>query len=569
MDHPFQDVTWDNVVLATEALVPYILEWRPGLEEDGEAECAVLVLMKRTGGVLLAMPAHFLPEDVIQQGNAGQDDMVFGPSFLARVPASIVEGGVVSPTGMEVEVLVVDCLAQVLNSMRPFGPDEEVVYNFDEDSPFAYPLIDALLPQVVQWAGQSTDVRAGFYTPEEEEEPAETPVRRQRERRAKASPLEDGPKPKRPTTASLAQDMKGLLDSLPLISNQLQLITDRQAALEARLPAATRTSPTALYGALGAPRPATAPSVSSLAKAVQPPPRTLRKEGLGLLASPGSVRPMEVQALEEERQEALQMCAPTSGDAMLAKAVMEQSRALTSLVSQIASAQTDPMSELTGGLSSAGTRGASTRAKLQQELASHRGSFFQSVLQSMSRRMAPTSPATSSTEELLARGVSGIRYLERFGGYGRNRELGQLQFQVMTIFDFLMAENVPAAMDGIALLAVTLEQACLDGGRMELATLLCLQEDPPASIFVNRQLAATSRAKSFAPLADQRWVTCALAFLKEMEVITSKRTELTGGRAASETSFDSTGSAQKSKAKASKKKGKGKGQLEKSEEAEG
>ena len=146
----FQDagVTWDNVVLATEALVPYVLEWRPGSEEDGEAECVVLVLMKRAGGVLLAMPVHFLPEDLISQGNSGQDDMVFGPSFQARVPASILEGGVVSPTGMEVDVLVIDCMAQVLDSMRLFGPEEEVVYNFDEDSPFAFPLADALLPQV-------------------------------------------------------------------------------------------------------------------------------------------------------------------------------------------------------------------------------------------------------------------------------------------------------------------------------------------------------------------------------------------------------------------------------------
>jgi hypothetical protein len=133
--------------------------------------------------------------------------------------------------------------------------------------------------------------------------------------------------------------------------------------------------------------------------------------------------------------------------------------------------------------------------------------------------MAPTSSAALTAEEMLQRGISGVKYLEkyleRFGGYGRTRDLGQLQYQVMMIFDFLMAENIPAAMDGVALLAVTLEQASLDGGRMELATLLCLQEDPPSSIFMQRQLASTSRAKSFAPLADQRWVTCALASSKK------------------------------------------------------
>lgn len=216
-----------------------------------------------------------------------------------------------------------------------------------------------------------------------------------------------------------------------------------------------------------------------------------------------------------------------------------------------------------------GTRGAATRVRLQAELAQHKGSFFQSVMQSMCRRMAPTSSATLTAEEMLQRGISGVRYLERFGGYGRTRDLGQLQYQVMMIFDFLMAENIPAAMDGVALLAVTLEQASLDGGRMELATLLCLQEDPPSSIFMQRQLASTSRAKSFAPLADQRWVTCALAFLKEMEVIAAKRAEMSAGPKGSfETTSEASVAAPKAKPKgAPKRKGKGKG-TDKAEEAE-
>ena len=252
--------------------------------------------------------------------------------------------------------------------------------------------------------------------------------------------------------------------------------------------------------------------------------------------------------------------------------MLAQSKALTTLVAQIASVQSDPMAELAGGASSASTRGASTRARLQMELAQHRGTFFQSVMQNMSRRMSPTSNPNASAEELLQRGVSGVRYLERFGGYGRVRELGQLQFQVMMIFDFLMAENVQAAMDGVALLAVTLEQASLDGGRMELATLLCLQEDAPASIFVNRQLSSTSRAKSFAPLADQRWVTCASAFLKEMEVISAKRSEMNSGqRTFSDGSSDAASAQPSAKAKAKvapKKKGKGKGNQPVSEESE-
>ena len=140
----------------------------------------------------------------------------------------------------------------------------------------------------------------------------------------------------------------------------------------------------------------------------------------------------------------------------------------------------------------------------------------------------------------------------------------------MQIFDYMMAQNFHAAMDGLALLAVTIEQANLDGGRMELATLLCLQEDPPSSIFTTRQLSATSRARAFAPLADQKWVTCALAFLKELEVINAKRSELSSGKG----SWDTTQSPQppkaapKPKAKGGKKKGKGKGENQQEEEGE-
>ena len=219
------------------------------------------------------------------------------------------------------------------------------------------------------------------------------------------------------------------------------------------------------------------------------------------------------------------------------------------------------MTELTMG-STAGARGASGRAKLQAELAQQKGLFFQSVLRSMARRMAPTSSTDLTPQQMLDREISGIKYLERFGGYSRQRELGQLQFQVMTAFDYLMAGQVEAAMDTIALLAVTIEQCNLDGGRMDLATLLCLQEDPPASIFVTRQLSTTSRTRAFAPLADQRWVTVALAFLKEMEVISSKRQELIGGgqKGASETLSEPAQPKPKAKGKPQpKKKGGGKG----------
>ena len=73
---------------------------------------------------------------------------------------------------------------------------------------------------------------------------------------------------------------------------------------------------------------------------------------------------------------------------------------------------------------------------------------------------------------------------------------------------YLMEDNIPAAKDTVALVAATLEQGTLDQGRLEIASLLCLQEDVPAGVFMNRHLAATSRSRSFSPLADQKWIIC-------------------------------------------------------------
>lgn len=152
--------------------------------------------------------------------------------------------------------------------------------------------------------------------------------------------------------------------------------------------------------------------------------------------------------------------------------------------------------------------------------------------------MNPSLPTDTDPAVCFQRGVSGVKYLERFGGYARQRELGMLQFQVMSIFDHLLVDNIGAARDGVALLAVTLEQMAMDNGRMDVAAVLSLQEDVPSSIFTNRQTLSTSRSRAFAPLAEQRWITTTLAYLREMDVITAKRQEFLPGQRPSGASSD-------------------------------
>lgn len=152
-------------------------------------------------------------------------------------------------------------------------------------------------------------------------------------------------------------------------------------------------------------------------------------------AAPAPGKPLELTALEGEGE------VPGSD---LAKAVLAQSQALTALVGQIAQ-QSDPLSDLSSSSTTFSSRGSMGRVKLQQELAAQRGVFFHSVCQNMARRMYPSQSCDLQPMELMQRGVSATRYLERFGGFGKSRDLGQIAWLVAILMDHLQSDNLPAA----------------------------------------------------------------------------------------------------------------------------
>ena len=126
-------------------------------------------------------------------------------------------------------------------------------------------------------------------------------------------------------------------------------------------------------------------------------------------------------------------------------------------------------------------------------------------------------------------GLTMTKYVERFGGYGRARDFGHVVWQVAMIMDHLQMENWQGAKDATALLSVCLEQTALDG-MMDVGLLLSLSEDPPSGVFTNRSLAPLPRGKSFAPLASQAWITVARSYIKELDLISQKRADLTGAK---------------------------------------
>ena len=144
--------------------------------------------------------------------------------------------------------------------------------------------------------------------------------------------------------------------------------------------------------------------------------------------------------------------------------------------------------------------------------------------------MVPAVTASSDPAVLLSQGICLTRYLERFGGYGQTKDLGLIAFQVGMAMDAMQAGKIELCQDHLALLAVSLEQASLDGGRMDLAYQLTWLKEPPAGMFANRSVTTLTRNRPFAPLASQRWMTVVLGYLKEMEVIQNRSLESTKPR---------------------------------------
>ena len=133
-------------------------------------------------------------------------------------------------------------------------------------------------------------------------------------------------------------------------------------------------------------------------------------------------------------------------------------------------------------------------------------------------------------------------------------------WQVALAMDFMQQDNHLAARDTLGLLFVFLEQMALDNGKMDVAVLLALIEDPPQGLFSNRSFTSIARQRAFAATADQKWITVALQYLKELDTIQSRRAEATKEKPSSPPTSEP---AAKKKAK-----GRGKGKRQQEEDQE-
>lgn len=512
------------------AFHPYVLEMEGPVAEVLGGQILCFVVMKRLRGALLAIPTTALSEEARSQAQlAGQDDLL-GPSAVLEVQGASMDWNapLAEPEVAEdmVSVLLMDFSDEVLARLKEVSDCEEtldLVTTFSSEDDALVPQPDSLIAAAMNWLGTAAEQeRVAFYSAAEEAplEVAESPQPPRRKGRAKVpggtTTEEPGKSKKRLTLAQLAESLEKVTSAMPALLERVEDLSQRTSAMEVSSPAGRKSAlkqPLGRYPTAGLP--ATSP-LGSLVKDMPPPPTRSTSYRATFAAAP--------KIAEEETRELMDDLG-ASEQTDLAKAVLAQSQALTALVSQIAGSSTDPIHDLAGASSLVSSRGAAGRAKLQAELAQHRGTFYQAVMMAMARRMHPAMAAESSVQVLKDKGVTATRCLERFGGFGKVKDFGHIAWQLGLILDHLQEGNVNATKDAVALLLVAIEQTAIDQGKMELGLLMTLAEEPPQALFSNRALSLGSRPMAFAPLADQRWITTALQYIKELDTIVNRRSE--------------------------------------------
>ncbi|CAE7852956.1 unnamed protein product, partial [Symbiodinium necroappetens] len=433
--------------------------------------CVFVPLLLRDGGVLGAVPSGFLDASLVSAGQTGALEAVVGPSVeVALTLAEEEEDGSLRPVEESCNALLVDFSLEVAAYVSRYDPVTSPVeaVSFVPERPDQQVSFPEALATARAWLAAEEGERLAFYSAAEGGDALPQGQTGQGEVRRKAAP-----KAKRHTNAQLAEQIGNLVDLIPALTQQVQDLSLRQSALEKKA--------------------AEEPQADEL-------------------------------MVDEETGEPL----PPESQGALAKAMLQQSRALGTLVTHLvtqADASDPSLSSL--GVAALGSRGASKRERLQEQLATRSGSFLLQVSQQALRRLSPSEPVPSTRAELLARKPVFTLYAERFGGFGSQRGLGIMFWLLANILDALVAGDTVGAEEMASLALIATEQASQDSGSWDIAYLLTLLEDPPHQLFAHRPASQNPRLRAFGGLTPQSWATTTLAYIKEIDAIQSRRSEAT------------------------------------------
>ena len=511
-----------KVIAEQETACLYLLPWPIGDDFMQIEEAFVIPVAKRRGGVLLAVPQGFIPDRELELGMKASEEAMVGPSRLLTVQGvEEDDSGAEVPSEVELNVMLVDFSTSVLQHLREYDPNVDVqeILSFLVDAPQILPMSSPLLQQALEWMNEEVSGRLQFYSAEEQV--PMTPV----------PPTKKEPKTKRVTTAALADQISELPRTLPTLVQEIQSLKDKQAQFEGSMAHVQGTTHELPPHKQPFPVAGGQANLQEFMKVVGPSPKVKLTPAVIPKAQPMDFNKIDDPNLpvEDLAGAFAQAAQPT-----MTQAILQQSQAMNTLVAHLVGAQ-DPLQDLASSSTSAlSTKGAGRRERLQQELANRSGGFFLQVAQLALRRVKPMDPLPRTLDDLPKKAIFS-KYLEKQGGFAGQKEYAILMWLMAQIGDAMVAKDHVGAQELLALTMVSLEQVSLDGGKWDLAFLLSLQEEPPQSLYSSRASGANPRLRAFAPLCPQPWATTALAFVKEMDVISTRRSETAAPKAAPKT----------------------------------
>ncbi|CAK8990023.1 unnamed protein product [Durusdinium trenchii] len=510
----------DQGVLQTYVMGLDLTAW------DGEwSESFAIPVLSRQSGVLIAVPEGAFSPEVLQAGAfAAMDDLV-GPSTRVTLPAVFEElDGTETPHTEDIPVVLIDFHKNILESIRGFDPVTEGpgIRCFSPPHMEILPESNSLLLAAYAYVEGGTEGRTQFYSAEETQIPP---------------PACD------PGTKGLLEAAQG--EGLPwwgFHSQEGYYGNARRAVSRDLQGAPCYVLPAGGYDP--APRQGGTPDELCTSSLIQ--------GASGSQAGLQSGQPAKVQTTGRCKPRApedrgIHECGRTSRPALdpdypggeqsipalpqpeaLSAALFQHSQALTTLVAHLAGQDGMEFGATATG-SALSLKGSLKRDKLLRDLAERRGNFFLKVSQNAFRRLRPSELVPQEISALGGRALFS-KYMERSGGYSGQRDLGLTMWLLSQMADAFLNEDATGAQELLALTMVTLEQVAQDSGKWEVGWILSLQEDPPPGVFQARPTTTNPRLRAFAPLCPPEWATTALSYVKEVDLINSRRQEALPGK---------------------------------------
>ena len=488
-----------------------------------EVQVLAIPILSRQDGLLLAIPSDSLPPEVIYPAEPPPPRALIGPENEVFVQAaSDDDAGLEKPLDYQIACLLVDFDTAVLPRLRGLDPVTEGpgIHCFSEGAMEIYPSSSELLTAAYTWFQEEQEGRVAFYSAAEDFPPQQAPtVAKATQAKAK----QKQPPPKRITTATLSQQLATLTETIPALSTSLAAMQRRQDQMEqsmAQRPIQPPAPQRQEFGFMtpGAKQPL--PSPSQFLRQVGPPPKVRmpqRSKQQEQMPEDEPTAPLEEMdlSLEEGGQQA-----------SIAQMLLKQQMALNTLVSHIASQ--DGFQDLGGSASASSTislKGSARRDRLLADLAARKSDFFLKVAQNAHRRLKPAEMVPPTLADFPQKALF-TKHMEKQGGYtGFQRDQGLTMWLLGHVADQFLMEDFKGAQEMLALAMVAIEQSAMDNGKWEVAWILALQEDPPQQLFAHRPQATNPRLRAFGPLCPADWGATALAYIKELDLLSSRRAE--------------------------------------------